>query len=274
MRSVYNILLLASIFVVTACSYSRHPDSLLHDPEHPGFEYAPAMYHSYPYEPLTQVVDESVMSWKYNSTPYNDYKGKYNSNSLTPVAGTIARGKMDFYFDYEDSDAGRELASAELVNPVVLDDYTLAEGKRLYNLYCDHCHGETGDGNGSIIEAGKLPTMGAYYDKLKDRTAGSIYHTITYGKGIMGAHSSQLSPEQRWLITTWVQILQMSGEAHTASNMADYNALTSAKEAPAETEEAPAEEEAEAETEGASSTEGAAIDEGGETVTTDDTAQH
>lgn len=261
MRIIYNTLLLAAVFAVTACSYSRHPDSLLADPENPGFEYAPAMYHSYPYEPLTQVTDKSIMAWKYNSTPYNDYKGEYNSNSLTPVAGTIARGKIDYYSDYENSDAGRELASVELKNSIVLDDYTLAEGKRLYNLYCDHCHGMAGDGNGSIVEAGKIPTMGAYYDKLKDKTEGSIYHTITHGKGIMGSHASQLSPEQRWLITTWVQVLQKGAEAHTASNMTDYNALVSAAEATTEeanvesteeiegTEEAPTEEVIEAATE-------------------------
>ena len=269
MRTIYTILLLAAIFVVTSCSYSRHPDSILGDPENPGYEYAPAMYHSYPYEPLTQVTDESIMAWKYNSTPYNDYKGEYNSNSLTPVEGTIARGKMEYYFDYENSDAGRELASAELENPIVLDDYTLAEGKRLYNLYCDHCHGITGDGNGSIIEAGKIPTMGEYYGKLKDKTAGSIYHTITHGKGIMGAHASQLSPEQRWLITTWVQVLQKSADAHTTASMADYEALVTVSDTVEETAETSTED-----TEAADADTTEEVVESAEPDATDDTPQH
>lgn len=225
MKSANTLTFLAALFILGSCSYSRHPDSIFYDPNNTGFEYAPAMYHSYPYEPLTQVTNEDATSWHYNSTPYNDYDGKYKSNSLKPVSGTIARGKIDYYFEYENSDAGREMASNNLSNPIELDNYSMAEGKRLYNLYCDHCHGETGDGNGSLIEAGKIPTPGAYYDKLVDRKAGSIYHTLTYGKGIMGSHASQLSPDQRWLITHWVQVMQQGAEAYTTSNMDDYHAL-------------------------------------------------
>ncbi|MBI1185220.1 c-type cytochrome [bacterium] len=232
MRSIYSLLLLLSVFVLGACSHSRHPDSLWYDPNNPGYEYAPAMYHSYPYEPLTQVTNENATSWYYNSTPYNDYKGKYKSNSLTPVAGTIARGKLDYYFEYENNDSGRAMAARNLVNPIELNDYTLNEGKRLFNLYCDHCHGEKGDGNGSLVEAGKIPTPGEYYGKLKDREAGSIFHTITYGKGIMGSHASQLSPEQRWLIVNWVQIMQHGAEAYKIASMSEYEALT----APAQSE--------------------------------------
>ncbi|MFY0672287.1 MAG: cytochrome c [Bacteroidia bacterium] len=225
MRTILSLITLAAVYTLSSCSYSRHPDSVFYDPNNTGFEYAPAMYHSYPYEPLTQVTNEDATSWHYNSTPYNDYDGKYKSNSLKPVEGTIARGKLDFYFPYEYSDAGRAQAGEELSNPVSLDNYSLQEGKRLYNLYCDHCHGEKGDGNGSLVEAGKIPPMGEYYGKLADRAAGSIYHTITLGKGIMGSHASQLSPDQRWLITSWVQIMQKGAEAYTTENIEDYHAL-------------------------------------------------
>jgi mono/diheme cytochrome c family protein len=236
MRTILSLITLAAVYTLSSCSYSRHPDSVFYDPNNTGFEYAPAMYHSYPYEPVTQVTNEDATSWHYNSTPYNDYDGKYKSNSLRPVEGTIARGKLDVYFPYENSDAGRAQASAELSNPIALDNYTLKEGKRLYNLYCDHCHGETGDGNGSLVEGGKIPPMGEYYGKLSDRTEGSIFHTITMGKGIMGSHASQLSPEQRWLITGWVQIMQKGAEAYTTENMEDYHALLIAAGADAETE--------------------------------------
>lgn len=230
MRTIYSLILLAAVFVLSSCSHSRHPDSLWYDPNDPGYEYAPAMYHSWPYEPLTQVTDEDATSWHYNSTPYNDYDGKYKSNSLTPVEGTVAYGKLDFYFPFENSPAGRTEAGDQMENPIELTELTMNEGRRLYNLYCDHCHGEKGDGNGSIMEAGKLPTMGAYYDKLKDRRAGEIFHTITYGKGIMGAHGSQVSPEHRWLIVNWVQIMQKGPEAYKTRTMDDYRALVMAEQ--------------------------------------------
>jgi len=243
MRNSSILIIIAAAFVLGACSHSRHPDSIFYDPNDPGYEYAPAMYHSFPYEPLTQVTNEDATSWHYNSMPFNDYGGAIKSNSITPVAGTIARGKLDYYFEYENNDAGRDLASAELRNPTEANDYTLAEGKRLYNLYCDHCHGANGDGNGSLVEAGKIPSPGAYYDKLSDRAEGSIYHTITYGKGIMGSHASQLSPDQRWLITRWVQVMQLGAEAHTTASMAEFDALQAGAETEAEADATEAQEE-------------------------------
>jgi mono/diheme cytochrome c family protein len=35
-----------------------------------------------------------------------------------------------------------------------------------------------------------------------------IFHVITYGAGLMGAHGSQVSPEDRWKIARYVKDLQ------------------------------------------------------------------
>ena len=43
---------------------------------------------------------------------------------------------------------------------------------------------------------------------MKDLTDGKIYHTITYGINLMGAHASQISPEERWKIVLYVHELQ------------------------------------------------------------------
>ena len=37
---------------------------------------------------------------------------------------------------------------------------------------------------------------------------GHIFHAITYGLNAMGAHSSQLTEEERWKIVLYVQELQ------------------------------------------------------------------
>ncbi|MCB0736441.1 MAG: cytochrome c [Bacteroidetes bacterium] len=234
MRNTYFLLLITAVFVVSSCSYSRHPDSPLYNPNNAGFEYAPAMYHSWPYEPLSQVTDPEATSWYKNSMPHNDYNGAVNSNVLTPVAGTIARGKLGYYEEFDPSDAGREQASAQLKNPIELNDFTLMEGKRLYNLYCDHCHNETGGGQTKLADVGFAPQ--AYYTGLKDRTEGSIYHTILYGKGAMGPHASQLSPDQRWKIVHWVKTLQLSDKAYEVTTVAERNALASPSTEPIQTE--------------------------------------
>ena len=50
--------------------------------DNPGREYAPNMYHSVAYEPLSQIVDESAGTWV-NSLDNN--RGEYfNSNKYNP----------------------------------------------------------------------------------------------------------------------------------------------------------------------------------------------
>ncbi len=45
-------------------------------------------------------------------------------------------------------------------------------------------------------------------DAYKNITEGHIFHVITYGKGLMGAHGSQVSEEDRWKIAMYVKELQ------------------------------------------------------------------
>ena len=41
---------------------------------------------------------------------------------------------------------------------------------------------------------------------------GKMYHTLTYGKGLMGSHASQLSQKDRWLVIEYIKVLQQGGE--------------------------------------------------------------
>jgi hypothetical protein len=43
---------------------------------------------------------------------------------------------------------------------------------------------------------------------MKDLTDGKIFHTITYGVNLMGAHRYQLTPTERWKIVMYVHELQ------------------------------------------------------------------
>lgn len=176
-----------------------------------GLEYAPQMYHSIPYEPLTQIKDKEQGAWLstredglgefYNSNSNNPYE----QNVKEPVEGTVRRTSnnvLPYRLEKDES----EMAD-ELVNPFEETPELLTEGKRLYELYCQHCHGEKGDGQGKVgvVYAG----VPAYYQGVyKTRTEGRVFHVITHGVGRMGAHGSQLSPEKRWKIVKYVKQLQ------------------------------------------------------------------
>lgn len=175
------------------------------DPRDPGIEYAPQMYHSIPLDP-------------YSQTDYFSYT-KDGKHVIEPVAGTVPRGKVDYIYPFPNTNEGYEEAGKKLKNPLTATPENLAEGKKLYEYYCIHCHGEKGNGRGTIVEAGKFPQVPSYYGpQLRDLPEGKMFHSITYGKNLMGSHASQLSPEERWKVILYVQELRARGLAEEAQS--------------------------------------------------------
>ena len=178
--------------------------------DNPGREYAPNMYHPVPYEPLTQITDESSGSWV---SSLDDGKGEYyssnpvNPNRMTmrvPPANTVRRGD---YLPYRIPKDSLALAGRVMINPLDSSAAVVSEGKELYTKFCTHCHGDKGMGDGKVgmVYAG----VPAYNSRaIKDVPGGHIFHVITQGKGRMGAHGSQISMEDRWKIVRYVQVLQ------------------------------------------------------------------
>lgn len=181
------LLLLAITLFVISCR----------DELSPGIEFMPDMYRSPGYE-------------TYSSSPlFSD-----SLSARLPVSGSIPRG-YNAFFEYDNSKEGYEVAGSELKNPLEKSEENLVEGKRLYNIYCGHCHGKTGNAEGAIVESGKYPPPPSYSEgtssrggAMKDLSEGKIYHTIVYGLNLMGPHASQISHEERWKIVMHVQELQ------------------------------------------------------------------
>jgi mono/diheme cytochrome c family protein len=200
--------LLVNIFLVFTLSLMLLSCSA--DKDNPGVEYAPNMYHSTPYEPLSQITDKEIGSWLdsnpddnhgefYNSNPYNPY----GMTMRDPVPNTVKRSS---YLPYRIPKDSLELA-AFIKNPLASTEEVLKEGKVLYTRYCIHCHGEKGMGDGLVGIAYKGVT--AYNSRaVKNKSEGEIFHVITHGKGRMWAHGSQVSIENRWKIVKYVQTLQ------------------------------------------------------------------
>lgn len=194
--------MLAGAVVISSCAAG---------PDDTGLEYAPQMYHSIPYEGLTQIQDKEVGRWLsntnedghaefYNSNPYN----QYGMNMREPVAGTVKRSK---YLPNRIAPDDYESAAKLLVNPLDSTDAVIKEGKVLYETFCDHCHGAKGMGDGPVGKVYKGVT--AYTSaSVVDKPGGHLYHVITHGKGRMGAHGSQISEDDRWKIVRYVQVLQ------------------------------------------------------------------
>lgn len=199
--------------------------------DNPGLEYAPNMYHSVAYEPLSQIVDRDA-GWYfealddrpgefYNSNPYNPRSSSEfgHINLRTPPKHTVRRDDKNGWLPYRGVNDADGLANADkLVNPITdTTGVVLEQGKVLFETYCKHCHGAKGKGDGKVAEGVKidgvdhssLPGVANLTgDAIKGVTEGHIFHVITYGKGLMGAHGSQVSEEDRWKIAKYVKQLQ------------------------------------------------------------------
>lgn len=181
------------------------------DPDSPGVEYMPDMYRSPSYETYSQKFDYLDLDTNTGDIQLDTRNKAYleifkHGARKTPVAGSVARGFLPY--PYANTQEGYEAAGNDLVNPIKLSDEVLAEGKAMYEIFCDHCHGEKGEGNGKIVMNENLPPIPSYLTALKDLPAGKMFHTTQYGKGNMGSHASQLSAEERWKVIHYVFELQ------------------------------------------------------------------
>ena len=168
-----HITILLSLFLMTSCFDSSKPN----------YQYFPNMYESVGYG----TYDES------DAFPNG-------IEAQLPVDGSVPRGWQPY--EFEDSNEGYELAKVNLTSPLLNNEDNLANGKKMYEIYCSVCHGSKGDGNGILMEREKFLGIPSYADR--DITEGSIYHVLMYGINLMGSHAGQVNDEERWQISQYV----------------------------------------------------------------------
>lgn len=175
------------------------------DKNSPGVEYMPDMYRS----PSVEA--------------YVDYTHTDSLMARTPPAGTVPFHKNtamvynNMPYAYKNTPEDYEAAGANLKNPIPFSEEVLAEGRDLYTKFCIHCHGPEGNGDGTMVTNDKFPPPPSYHDKLADLPPGKMFHSITYGKGLMGPHAPLLTKEERWKIVYYVQKLQGKGATDTTA---------------------------------------------------------
>ncbi len=183
--------------------------------DYQGLEYAPNMYHSVAYEPLSQITDESAGTFVnsldngrgeyFNSNKYNPFR----MNVREPAPNTVKRNPQG-WLPYRVKAVSKDsipMITANMKNPLDSTAAIVADGKFLYEAYCKHCHGAKGEGDGKVADkyAGVANLKGDSYLNISE---GHIFQVITNGAGLMQPHGSQVSPEDRWKIARYVKTLQ------------------------------------------------------------------
>lgn len=89
----------------------------------------------------------------------------------------------------------------------------LARGRERFEIFCTHCHGDVGDGQGMISQRGlKLRRAPATYhtDRLRTIPIGHFFDVITNGYGVMFPFNYRIPRDDRWAIAAYIRVLQAS----------------------------------------------------------------
>ena len=157
-----------------------------------------------------------------------------------PVEGTIAQGELrddfELYFGVDQDspvpdrvsyDAGsmgpdaqeRPAWLAGFPTAMVVDEALLERGQQRYNIYCSVCHGQQGNGLGSValrakaLDAQKwgwVDPKSLVADNAKSYSNGELFHIVSQGVSTMKGYGSQIVPRDRWAIVAYVRALQMT----------------------------------------------------------------
>ena len=129
------------------------------------------------------------------------------------VDGTVARGWLN---DDEQLTTGK--VDGKLVDefpfPVTRD--VLERGQQRFNAYCSPCHGQTGFGNGMIVQRGLKAPTSFHDERLRTSPVGYYYDVMTNGFGVMQDYRSQVEVKDRWAIAAYIRALQLSQRATVA----------------------------------------------------------
>ena len=90
---------------------------------------------------------------------------------------------------------------------------SLARGRERFEINCVPCHGETGEGNGIVVQRG-FPSPPSYHiERLRNAPIGHFFDVMTRGYGAMYSFASRTTPEDRWDIAAYIRALQLSEHA-------------------------------------------------------------
>jgi mono/diheme cytochrome c family protein len=181
--------------------------------------------------------------------PYQPSAFYEDGNSTRPlVEGTVSRGggQSDGYEYYRSAMSATAAGATASIhngeaNAAAADfpeDFprggedlrrALERGRERYNIYCAVCHGETGAGDGMIVQRG-FTRPPAFYPLAKDATSekdlyrrevnllsvppGYVVDKITNGYGAMYSYAARVAPADRWAIAAYVRVLQGSQMAN------------------------------------------------------------
>ena len=115
---------------------------------------------------------------------------------------------ISFFKIAQDIDTSKWVAPAsadDMLNPIPVNEETIAEGKLVYRKACRSCHGRNGDGQG--VEAPDLSTSSTdFTDPTSvEQSDGSMFWKISEGRNDMLPLKKDLYEEEIWSVINYIR---------------------------------------------------------------------
>jgi len=179
------------------------------------FGFRGEMFSGTPLRMFPDMDDQDKIKTQRNSAFFADGMG-----ARKPVDGTVPRGfepdgsgpsfgNSTSYLDTGvlDGAYGDGMPKELALNDDNLDAF-LRHGQERYNISCLPCHGESGNGKGTVAAVGKFPVANLEGFPRNEYPDGKMFETISKGKGLMSGYSYNIPVNDRWAIIAYVRALQ------------------------------------------------------------------
>jgi mono/diheme cytochrome c family protein len=107
--------------------------------------------------------------------------------------------------------------------PMPATEAMMDRGQQRFNIYCAACHGRGGFGDGLIAQRALqlqqptwVPPTNIHTEYVTQQPIGKVFNTISNGIRKMPGYKEQISVEDRWAISLYVQALQREQTAKEA----------------------------------------------------------
>jgi mono/diheme cytochrome c family protein len=137
------------------------------------------------------------------------------------VANTVPRGLLRADTHLNEGRVDGQLATSF---PVAITPAVMQRGQERFNVFCSPCHGQTGSGNGMVVQRGFRAPPSYHEERLRNAPVGYFFDVMTNGFGAMQDYASQVPVADRWAIAAYIRALQLSQRATLADVPADRRA--------------------------------------------------
>lgn len=97
--------------------------------------------------------------------------------------------------------------------PIPVTKDLLERGRERFNIFCSPCHDRLGYGTGMVVRRGFRNPPSYHIERLVNAPDGYFFEVITQGYGTMYRYADRVAPPDRWAITAYIRVLQLSQRA-------------------------------------------------------------